>query len=591
LSNVYRITTSEDALDVLRWLGERRPEQILAIDVETGGLDWHRDPLRLVQISDGEDAFVISWKWFAGLVRDVVTRWDGEWVGHNLSFDLKFLEGPQGFDRIGFFPVTRSHDTMLMTSLVDPEKQKGLKPTAARHGDLLAISARDELDEGMKKNKWTWATVPEDYQPYWYYGGTDTISTANLYPKLLERITMMDCLNAYDIEREARAVCTRMEQRGSPVDLDYCRRKANELRQFAAETAAYAKSVWGISNLGSNDEVVAKLRDEGVPLTKMTASGAKLSLDEEVLESPLVQAHPLAKAVHGHRKAIKLASTYFESFIDKNVNGRLHPSINTVAARTGRMSINNPAMQTLPRGPIVRNAIIADPGNSVFAADYQGMEARDFAGLAMDERMIAVCKAFDAGTGPDIHTATAQLIYGLGDEKPTKEQRDVTKNALFAATYGAGAKKFAFTAGLDLATGKAVFDKFLDLYPGIRQLQKKLIDELTASAQQGDGETGYIRQLDGRVHPIELDKAYTAINYMIQGSCATIFKQALINCSRAGLDDYLLLPVHDEIVGQAPNDIANDIADAVARNMERLDLPCPLVVSHGPPGPSWADAK
>ena len=67
----------------------------------------------------------------------------------------------------------------------------------------------------------------------------------------------------------------------------------------------------------------------------------------------------LAEVVLKQRKADKLANTYFKNFLEGNINGIVHPSIRTLAARTGRMSITQPALQTLPSGDAtVRRAFI-----------------------------------------------------------------------------------------------------------------------------------------------------------------------------------------------------------------------------------------
>ena len=65
LSNVqlHLVDNVEKAQDFLRWLGERRPHNAIAVDIETGELPGNdkkdafspwRGRIRLVQVGDGE---------------------------------------------------------------------------------------------------------------------------------------------------------------------------------------------------------------------------------------------------------------------------------------------------------------------------------------------------------------------------------------------------------------------------------------------------------------------------------------------------------------------------------------------------------
>jgi hypothetical protein len=129
----------------------------------------------------------------------------------------------------------------------------------------------------------------------------------------------------------------------------------------------------------------------------------------------------LAEVVLAQRKADKLASTYFQNFIDKEVNGLLHPSVRTLGARTGRMSITDPALQTLPAGEAtVRRAFIPrDEDHVIIASDLDQVEFRLTASMSQDDQLIRLFHEADA-TGGDAFTSILRDIY----RDPTAQKSD-----------------------------------------------------------------------------------------------------------------------------------------------------------------------
>jgi DNA polymerase-1 len=80
----------------------------------------------------------------------------------------------------------------------------------------------------------------------------------------------------------------------------------------------------------------------------------------------------------------------------------------------------------------------------------------------------------------------------------------------------------------------------------------------------------------GRRLPCDDDRVYSLTNYLIQGTAAEVFKQSLIRLDQADLTELLIVPVHDEIVLQAPRDNAEEIMRVVQSCMtttEGWDIP------------------
>src|SRR5690606_23670732 len=102
-------------------------------------------------------------------------------------------------------------------------------------------------------------------------------------------------------------------------------------------------------------------------------------------------------------------------------NNRVHCSINSLKARTARMAITNPALQTLPASEsVIRKCFLADEGELIVSVDYKAEELRVLAALSGDPVMR---QAFvdDA----DLHQITADAA-GV-DRKVGKIDRKSTR--------------------------------------------------------------------------------------------------------------------------------------------------------------------
>ena len=56
----------------------------------------------------------------------------------------------------------------------------------------------------MRKQGWTWATVPIDFRPYWAYGALDPVLTSYLIEKFRPAVAQAPA--AYDLELLLRLV-------------------------------------------------------------------------------------------------------------------------------------------------------------------------------------------------------------------------------------------------------------------------------------------------------------------------------------------------------------------------------------------------
>ncbi len=565
---VNLIECFDDAAEMMRWLGERR--EVLAFDTETEGLHFWRQKCRLAQFGDSQTGWAIPFERWSGVVEEVFRRYQGPITGHNLRFDARFMDH-HGID-IG---LHRCHDTMLACNALWPDQRMGLKEVAVKRLNSHAADGEARLHEDMAKGGWTWATVPIDLPSYWAYGALDAIWSAQIHEQVQPMLDAEGVRGVYELECAVSDVLFKMETRGAYIDIAFCEQKYSELMDYAEELRNWCSKHYGISP-GSPGEVALRLQHEGVQLMKRTRGG-KPALDEDVLSR---LDHPLAQAVLSYRRAVKIASTYFYNFLKLQDNGVLHCSVRQVGARTGRMSITEPALQTLPRDAnLVRSAFVPSDGNKLVSIDYEQIEMRIFAHFSGETEMIKRIKS-----GVNMHTAVAQVIFGIEDV-PTHLYQ-ITKNANFAKVFCAGAKKFAQTAGITEEEAVNFYANYEQTFPGVREFQKNVLNV----AQQRYREEGraYVRAPSGRLHVADQDTAYKLVNYLIQGTAADVLKQKIVALDACGFGEYMVLPVHDEIIFSFKADEAIELTQEARAVMEDHEsFTVPLTVDASPPMDRW----
>lgn len=599
LSNVTLtlVDSVEKAEQMLRWLSQSRPHNAISLDLETGeipGRDrkdalspWH-GKIRLAQIGDATHGWAIPWDTWSGAFYEAMNRFDGHIIVHNIAFDYKYLHLHSEWK----IPWEKAHDTMLMAQVVDPTRSAALKTLSANIIDPKAATLQSVLDIEMAKNGWTWGTIPITFEPYWAYGALDTVLSTRIWLHYYK-----DCgpggaySRPYELEMATRKIVTQMELNGARVDLDYSQKKYDELLDFGEKTRLWAYNTYNTS-ITSNQQLVKTLEYLGAEITEMTPSGQK-SANADQLKKLMITGNPdvqlLADTVLKQRKADKLAASYFKNFLEKSVDGFVHPSVKTMGARTSRMSITEPALQTLPKGDsTVRRAFIPrDEDHVIITSDLDQVEFRMFASLSEDHNLISLFHRADA-EGSDPFTEIGRQVYQDPTMQKSDKRRNLIKGVVYGRLYGAGVAKQALTAGVAEEQMQSVSDSFDANYPGMARFQEQVSNK-GRERYEKEGQ-GYINTWTGRRIPCDDDRTYSLVNYLIQGGAAEVFKSNLIKLDQADLTDYLIVPVHDEIVLQAPRKDAEEIKQIVKECMTTTEgWAVPLTADVDGPLENWGE--
>ena len=608
----------DDVATFQRWLSEERP--VLAFDIETSGLDWRHDTIRLAQFGDSRTGWVLNYQEWRGVVSDALLNYRGEITGHNIRFDLHFITHDLGVRTIDL-PWPRIHDTMNMAQLIDPTRPKGLKPLAARHIDAAAVAGQKQLDDDMRRGHWGWDTVPIELESYRFYAGLDTILSAILWEKFHPYV-MKRYPEAYGLEQIVSHPLFAMERHGMLLDADYTQQAQVDLMERASQIACEVQQTYGLENIGSNPQLRDKLLEQGwIPdIDQLTPAGDRAveqyiigaggvveqvrlneiarkypSLRAAVLDE-LAQGFPLAHDVVQYRLATKASSTWLQNFLDTQdpQTGRVYPSIRQVAARTGRMSITNPPLQTLPREAdakakgltSIRDCFVAAEGQRLISADFSSIEARLFAHFAAEPDMIRTIHE-----GGDLHALVAAAAYQIPIEDVSKSQRQIAKAVNFASLYGAGPAKVAVTAGITFEEAQDFFRRRDQAFPGIKSFQRGIQDD--AQSQRLHGDRGHVTtHVGSRISITDDEPEYRLTNYLIQGSAAVVLKDRILSLHNAGLTDMMLLPIHDEVLFEVPVEDCEEVTRAIEANMpDRNTFDVPLDIEVSEPALRWGAAK
>lgn len=554
------VESIDDLMDMKRWAGERR-ETPMGVDTESGGLSpWHTR-LRTIQLGDKNYGWCVPWEQWGGGAMEILNTYEGEFTWHNLPHDAKFMQVKTGWD----VPWHRCHDTLIGARIQEPGRPAGLKPLVSKLVDKTALAGQKALDDGMKAQGWTWDTVPLKFDPYWIYAAFDPVLNCHLYEKIIPDVQQRFGL-VYDLEMAVLRIATKMMIKGAQLDPLYIETEREKLLTFSQEARLWLKVTYGITSPLSAGQISRALAELGVEINVFTDAGAP-KMDKDTLEKYQAvgnsRARELIQYVLAVRHADKLRGTYLDNFMEMaDEHGVLHASINTLAARTSRMSMSDPNLQNLPRDDkMIRGSVVPRPGNVLVTCDLDQVEARFGAHFSEDPGLVEAFDLADNG-GTDFFCTVASGIYGDTITNKKDPRRQPTKNVFYGSLYGAGAKKMAETAGITFEQMDPVKRAFDAAYPGL----KASLDRVYREAMERD--KPYIVTPFGRHIPLDRDRAYTqGLNSLIQGHAAEYFKVSLTRMEAADLDEFLLLPVHDEVVADVPEDMAEEVARAIAECM------------------------
>lgn len=538
-----------DSEGVARACGEFASEDYLGFDTETTELDPFDGELRLVQLSNGKNTYVIDIRPFSKIgdlraipelapLRELLFAERPIKIAHNAKFDAKWVRHHLGTDVNGIF------DTLLASQLIaagDQDRRHGL-------AEVAAFFLQTEVDKTEQVSDWG---APELSQSQIQYAAKDAAIMIALRERIVERLRQDQLIKVAKLEFDCVMPIAAMELNGFYIDQERWREQLakveNELSVIALElqkelSAGVAQaSLFGVAeiNLDSQGQVADALRNLGVPVPDSTR---KWQLEQLAGDYPVV-----AKLLE-YRAAAKAVSSFGENileFVDRRT-GRLHPDFRQIGAPSGRFSCSRPNVQQIPHETEYRRCFRAPDGRKLVIADYSQIELRILAEFSNDENFI---NAFESGA--DFHSMTAAQVFGVAMDAVTPEQRSFAKRLNFGVVYGIGAARFAMMTGLSQTQAEDTLRRYFSTYRGL--------DAYLRHAAQTAVATRVARTGSGRMYRFRFDEndrqsvagaQRNGKNFPIQGTSADILKRALclLHQRLRGTSAMLVNIVHDEIL-------------------------------------------
>ena len=248
----------------------------------------------------------------------------------------------------------------------------------------------------------------------------------------------------------------------------------------------------------------------------------------------------------------------------------------SVATNTFRCAHRKPNLAQVPSDERFRKLFRATPTYQMVSADLSGIELRMLAHYL---------SRYDNGryqrilTTGDIHQTNADRI-GI-----TRRQ---VKTVTYAFLYGAGNTKLGYSYD-KLLSEKAAAVKGAEIRKAYIAAIPGLADLLLACEKAS--KRGYANAIDGR--RISVDKGHKFLNYLLQGSAATIAKRWMVIVNEClPPDGHQLSFVHDELNYECYPRFAEEFAkwlETAARLAgEHYNLRCPIA-AEAKIGYTWAD--
>ena len=429
----------------------------------------------------------------------------------------------------------------------------------------------------MRENSWDWGTVPVDYTPFWVYGALDTVLTCHLWQQLYPRVSA-SMPAVYDLELGTARVISRMMEAGLQTDQPYILKKIEELKQESESIRSWLYLAYGISTPNSGPQVARAFAFLGYEIDTFTDTG-RPQVTKETLEtigkSSEGSLKELARSVYAVRHMERVINSYLENFLSMaDPDGVIRCQIWALTAKTSRMSVTEPALQTLHRDDkVVRGSFVPRPGYVFVSCDFSQVEMRLAAALSGDEGLIKAFKDADSG-GPDFYCGVASELFGVPVYKNDKRRQDV-KTMSLAKLYGAGVATMARSVGMPYDQVQVIHDNFNSRYPGLERFAR----EAAAAAweQKHNGDQPSVILASGRRLPV--DKEHAAVNYTVQGTAAEVMKRAGLNVEAAGMGDTMRLFIHDELLCEVPENRAEEYRRAIEEAMTDHSYAVPLTCS------------
>ena len=567
-------------------------------------------------------------KWFKDVCESPATK-----IFHNAMYDVCWIKN-LGIEINGLII-----DTMIAASIIDENRfQYSLNSlcwvylSKGKNESLLTKAAKER---GLDPKAEMWKLPASEVGGY---AEEDAALTLELWNFLRKIIIEDDLQNVFNLETDLFPCLVDMRHLGVRVDIEKADqlkkamaiKEQNLLQQIKIETGIDTQ-IWAARSIA---EVFEKLK---LPYSR-TEKTHSPSFTKNFISS---HAHPVVRMIAEARKINKVSTTFIDTILNHEHEGRIHADINQIRSDdggtvTGRFSYSNPNLQQIPArdpetGPLIRSLFIPEEGCKWGTFDYSQQEPRlvTHYGIRFKyESAKTIADAYNDNPDTDFHKLVAKLanidrsqaktinlglFYGMGKAKlmnelsVTKEKADELfsqyhSNVPFVKQLTNGVMDAAQQKGRikTLLGRRCRFPKYEPILRGSdwgtfvpAQDHETMLELKEMGPHLLDDDGKVVNDVDGNPkknywHRNGHRRAFTykALNKLIQGSAADMTKKAMVDLYKEG--HLAHIQIHDELDFSIQSESqAKEIKDIMEN---AVDLKVPNKVDYES-GPNWGEIK
>lgn len=410
-------------------------------------------------------------------------------IAHNAMFDMAILSWQFDIRPKGIA------DTLSMARAIHGTEVGGSLAKLAEHYELGVKGTEVLQAQGKRRIDFS----AQDLAQYGEYCKNDVVLTMGLFEKL----------SAGFPPSELRLIDLTIRMFSEPslwLDGNLLHDHLGVVRQRKESLLASIEKEKEL--LMSNDKFAELLIAQGIePPRKISATTGKeawaFAKTDEGFKELLEHENEVVQALASARLGVKstIEETRTERFIEIAQRGLFPIPLRYYAAHTGRWGGDDKVnLQNLPRGSILKDAIMAPPGYVVVDADSSQIEARTLAWLAEQNDLV---DAFERGE--DVYKIMASSIYVKAQEEISKDERFVGKTTILGCGYGMGSAKFQAqlkTFNVEIEEGEAnrIIKVYRETYDWIPQLWRQAglaLDAIINNQSAPLGKAGVL-EVEGR---------------------------------------------------------------------------------------------
>ena len=567
-------------------------------------------------------------EWFKDICESTATK-----IFHNAMYDVSWIR------KLDIKINGLIIDTMIAASIIDENRYNytlnALSWVYLNKGKNESALNAAAKERGLDPKADMWKLPASEVGAY---AEEDAALTLELWHYLKKIIIEEDLQDIFNLETDLFPCLVDMRFLGVRVDVsranqlkkELALKEENLLQQIKKETGIDTQ-IWAARSIA---EVFEKLK---LPYDRTEKTDSP-SFTKNFISK---HEHPIVRMIAEARKINKVSTTFIDTILKHEHNGRIHADINQIRSDdggtvTGRFSYANPNLQQIPArdpetGPLIRSLFIPEENCKWGTFDYSQQEPRlvTHYGIRFEyESARTIADAYIQNPNTDFH----QLVANLANI-----DRKDAKTINLGLFYGMGKAKLQNELGVTKQKADELFNQYHGSVPFIKQLTNGVM----AAAQN----KGRIKTILGRrcrfpkyepilrgsdwgtfvpaedhetmlelkeMGPHLLDDngevikdkdgnpkknywynngyrrafTYKALNKLIQGSAADMTKKAMVDLYKEGLLAHI--QIHDELDFSVESDAQ---ADKIKQIMEHaVELKVPNKVDYES-GPNWGEIK